>query len=278
VADREREALLQAARQGDGEALDALLQDVQPQIYRFSLKMCGQAEDAQDVLQETLLAAARTMRGFRGASSVSTWLYTIARSFCIKKRRRSVFAPEVVSLDADPAATRAVASPAPDPERGLADRELSEALDSAIAGLEPGSREVLVLRDVEGLSADEVAAVTGLSVPAVKSRLHRARLLVRERLLPRLAAATAAVPGYAADSACPDVLSLLSRHLEGEIGPAACADMERHVAGCSRCRAACESLRETLRLCSASPTPAVPEALRESIRKGIRALLDRQQG
>jgi RNA polymerase sigma-70 factor (ECF subfamily) len=274
VADHEREALLEAAREGDAEALEALLKDIQPRVYRFSLKMCGRPEDAQDVLQETLFAAARTVRGFRGGSSVSTWLYTIARSFCIKKRRKSVFAPEMVSLEADPAAARTAAAPTADPERSLADRELSSALQSAITALEPASREVLVLRDVEGLPADEVATITGLSVPAVKSRLHRARLAVRERLAPLLA--PAAVPA-AAGGPCPDVVSLLSRHLEGEIGPETCAEMERHVAGCSRCGAACASLRETLRLCRASPPPDVPESLKESIRRGIRALLEQRR-
>jgi RNA polymerase sigma-70 factor, ECF subfamily len=273
VADPGRDSLLEAARQGDGDALEALLKDVQPRIYRFSLKMCGRAEDAQDVLQETLFAAARAVRGFRGASSVSTWLYTIARSFCIKKRRRSVFAPEVVSLDAEPGAARSAAAPTRDPERSLSDREISSALQSAIASLEPAVREVLVLRDVEGLPADEVATITGLSVSAVKSRLHRARMAVRERLAPLLAP----LPVPAAPSgACPDVVMLLSRHLEGDIAPQTCAEMERHVADCPRCRSACESLRETLRLCRASAPPDVPEALKESIRKGIRALLEQR--
>ncbi|HYU42129.1 MAG TPA: RNA polymerase sigma factor, partial [Vicinamibacteria bacterium] len=222
MADLEREALLDAARQGDGDALEALLKDVQPRIYRFSLKMCGRTEDAQDVLQDTLFAAARTVRGFRGASSVSTWLYTIARSFCIKKRRRSVFTPTVVSLEADPAAARTAAAPGPDPERTLADRELASALEAAIAALDPASREVLVLRDMEELPADEVAAITGLSVSAVKSRLHRARLAVREQLAPTMAPFPPSVP--ARGHGCPDVLNLLSRHLEGEIAPETCAE------------------------------------------------------
>jgi RNA polymerase sigma-70 factor, ECF subfamily len=274
VADLERETLLDAARQGDGDALEALLKDVQPRIYRFSLKMCGRTEDAQDVLQDTLFAAARTVRGFRGASSVSTWLYTIARSFCLKKRRRSVFTPAVVSLEADPAAARTAAAPGPDPERTLADRELASALEAAIAALEPASREVLLLRDVEGLPADEVAAITGRSVSAVKSRLHRARLAVREQLAPMMAPFALSVP--VRGHGCPDVLNLLSRHLEGEIAAETCAEMERHVAACSRCRAACESLRETLKLCRSSPPPDVPEPVKESIREGIRALLEQR--
>ena len=85
--------LLARARKGDRDALNALLAHHQSQIYRFGLKMCRDSEDAQDVLQDTLFAMARGVGNFRGASSISTWLYTIARSFCIKKRRRSKFAP-----------------------------------------------------------------------------------------------------------------------------------------------------------------------------------------
>jgi RNA polymerase sigma-70 factor (ECF subfamily) len=87
-------------------------------------------------------------------------------------------------------------------------------------------REVLVLRDVEGLSAPEVGEVLGLSVEAVKSRLHRAAIAVRERVAPALGAAEPPKPG------CPDVLPLLSRHLEGELKPETCQEMERHLATC----------------------------------------------
>ena len=94
--------LLEAARAGDPVALEALLERFQPRVYRFGMKMCRDQEDAEDVLQETLLAMARTIRDFRGASSVTTWLYTIARSFCIKKRRKSKFAPDhIESLDTE---------------------------------------------------------------------------------------------------------------------------------------------------------------------------------
>lgn len=265
-----RDTVLEAARAGDAQALESLLKEHQARIYRFGLKMCGHPEDAQDVVQETMFAAARTIRGFRGSSSVSTWLYSIARSFCIKRRRRSVFAPEVVSLDEGAGDAHATPGPTPDPERTLAEREVAAALGSAIAALEPGMREVLVLRDVEGLSAAEVAEVTGLGVAAVKSRLHRARVAVRERLAPLLHAAP---PPAAAPGPCPDVVELLSRHLEGDIAPAACAEMERHVSRCPRCGAACESLRRTLRLCSATPPVELPQSLKESIRQGIRMVL-----
>ena len=80
--------LLDRARTGDRRALEDLIGRHQRRVYRFGLKMCRDPEDAKDVLQETLIAAARNIRDFRGASAVSTWLYTIARSFCIKRRRR----------------------------------------------------------------------------------------------------------------------------------------------------------------------------------------------
>jgi len=100
--------VLDAARAGDARALEMLLERHQAQVYRFGLKMCRDPEDAKDVLQDTLLAMARSVRDFRGASSISTWLYAIARSFCIKKRRRSTFATARAprSLDTD-AATEA---------------------------------------------------------------------------------------------------------------------------------------------------------------------------
>ena len=271
MGEGEPDALIRAAQGGDDDALDVLLKRYQPQIFRFGMKMCRDPEDAREVLQDTLFAAARTLRGFRGASSVSTWLYTIARSFCIKKRRHSVFTPEVVSLESGTSDAFGARDRGRDPERTLADREVGAALEEAIASLEPAYREVLLLRDVEGLSAAEVAEVTALSVAAVKSRLHRARASVRDRLAPLLAPLPAQTSSVAGE--CPDVVELLSRHLEGDIGRDACAEMERHVAACSSCHAACESLRQTLRLCGSTPAPEVPEELQQSIRSGIRGLL-----
>jgi RNA polymerase sigma-70 factor (ECF subfamily) len=267
----EADAIVRAAQAGDEEALNALLKRYQPQIFRFGLKMCRNPDDAGEVLQDTLVAAARTLHGFRGASSISTWLYTIARSFCIKRRRRSVFAPPVVSLESDSQAAATARDLGRDPERILADRELGAALQTAIAALEPGYREVLLLRDVEGLSAAEVAEITGLSVPAVKSRLHRARADVRARLAPLLR--PGGEPSLPDTATCPDVVQSLSRHLEGEIGRDDCAEMERHVADCPRCDAACQSLRQTLRLCGTTPAPEVPEPLQRSIRLAIRNVL-----
>ena len=132
IAERRRAAA--AARQGDTAALETLLVRNQPHLYRFGLRMCGNVEDAGDVAQESLISMARSVRDFRGDSSVSSWLYTIARRFCIKKRRRSKFAPaREESLDA-PATDVAqhLADPRPNPEQTATNRELATALTHAI--------------------------------------------------------------------------------------------------------------------------------------------------
>lgn len=265
------EHLLAAARAGDQRALETLLERHQAQVYRFGMKMCRDPEDAKDVLQETLIAMARGVRDFRGASSISTWLYTIARSFCIKKRRRSKFAPEEErSLDTD-VVVEAARLPAPgdNPDEALASRQTERALMQAIAQLEPTYREVLLLRDVEGLTAPEVAEVVGISVEAVKSRLHRARLSVRAHVAPLLGVEPAPLAG-----GCPDVLTMFSQHLEDEISSDQCAQMERHLEGCARCRGTCETLKRTLALCrTVGPSVPVPPAVQASVKMALRSFL-----
>jgi RNA polymerase sigma-70 factor (ECF subfamily) len=237
--------------------------------------MCRDEEDAKDVLQETLLAASKGAQDFRGDSSVSSWLYAIARSFCIKKRRRSKHAPDsIVSLDA--AGSVEASSSSPDEE--AASKELRAALEHAIGSLEPLYREVLLLRDVDGLTAPEVASALGIGVDAVKSRLHRARVAVRTQLAPLLEAPASTSSGdgdgVGALPGCPPVVEMLSQYLEGDIAADDCARMESHVAGCPRCSAACDSLKRTLALCGSQRSgQGVPEDVQKSVRAAIRAAL-----
>lgn len=271
VADDE---LLERARAGDGQALDELLLSHQARIYRFGLRMCRDPEDAKDVVQDTLLAMARNVRDFRGASSVSTWLYAIARSFCIKQRRKSRLAGEGdPSGDAGAAGeTARLADPSKDPEEALASRQIEHAIAAAIAALDPMYREVLLLRDVEGLTAPEVAEVVGVSVQAVKSRLHRARLSVRAQVAPMLGMADEAP---AAPGTCPDILTVFSQHLEDEISADVCAEMERHLLVCERCRRSCDTLKRTLALCRTAQGPTqVPPSVQASVRRALRQFLD----
>lgn len=262
--------LLAAVRSGDKGALEQLLEKHQAQVYRFGMKMCRDPEDAREILQDTLLALARGATDFREASSLSTWLYTVARSFCIKKRRRRKSAPQETSLEASPEADR-VADQSRGPDEVLSGKQVEAALDRAIHQLEPDQREVLVLRDVEGLTAPEVAHVLGISAQAVKSRLHRARLAVRESVAPLL---DLPPEGLAPTGACPDVLTLLSKHLENEIGPDVCAEMERHLEGCPRCRASCASLKQTLSLCQTAGSEAnVPPGVKSAVQTALKDFL-----
>ncbi len=268
------EELLGAARRGDRAALEALLLRYQSRVYGFGMRMCRDPEDAKDVLQDTLLAMARTVRDFRGASSVSTWLYTIARSFCAKKRRRgrSVSAEPLPTDPLHGADPVQVPHPGPTPETNLEHRETEAVLAHAIAGLTPTYREVLVLRDVEGLSAAEVAEVLGISVDAVKSRLHRARLSVRDTLAPALGIQRERAP-LGTLRTCPAVLMLFSRHLEGEISADLCAQMQEHVDHCARCRDDCASLQRALQICRTARSPQVPYSVQQSVRDHLRKLI-----
>jgi RNA polymerase sigma-70 factor, ECF subfamily len=270
--DRADDALLAALHEGDEGALSTLLSRHAPAVYRFGMKMCRDPEDAKDVLQDTLLAAARGLRDFRGASSLSTWLYSVARSFCIKKRRRSKHAPdETVSLDQDAVGQDAI-SPAIAPDEAAAGRELGVALDAAIAALDPIYREVLILRDVEGLTAPEVAEVLDVTVDTVKSRLHRARADVKAKLAPIFPTEAAVVKPSSAGG-CPAVVGLFSRYLEGEIGPVECQAMQLHVDSCSSCSAACESLRRTVALCRTAGREKLPADIERRVRHALEAVV-----
>jgi RNA polymerase sigma-70 factor (ECF subfamily) len=263
--ERSDQELLDALGAGDREALAELVERHAPAVYRFAAKMCREPEDAKDVLQETLLSAARGLGDFRGDSSLTTWFYAVARSFCIKKRRKSKFAPaETVSLERSGEVVHVPDKSLP-PDEVAAGRELGAALDRAISALEPDYREVLLLRDVEGLTAPEVAKVVGASVAAVKSRLHRARAEVRARLEPQ-PLATQMAP------ACQDVVLMFSRFLEDEIGTAECEKMSEHIKVCERCRATCDSFEHTLNLCRAARGRQVPSEVQIQVRQALRAL------
>lgn len=268
--------LLEQAQGGDDGALSALLERYQPLLFRFGMRMCGSREDAEDVVQESMIAAIRTLANFRGEASVSTWLYTIARSFCIKKRRRSKFAPqEMASLDEDRPDLEAAADASPvTPEEAASEAELEIAIKTAMLALDPGQREVLVLRDVEGLSAKEVADITELSVGAVKSKLHRARASLRKALEPLVGELAAQAP----TPSCPDIEEMFSRSLEGEIDTELCKRMMDHVETCPHCKRTCDMLHSVLKTCQASPVPKVPQTVQAAVRRAMRGHVESAEG
>jgi RNA polymerase sigma-70 factor, ECF subfamily len=170
------------------KAFDKLYRDHVDLIYRFAQRLCGEPEAAKDLVQETFLNAYRGFERFRGDAQISTWLYTIASRACLRMRRRRKGAPDrELSLEefiptSDGEFRLQIPIDGLSPEEALQNKELRHALDAAIDQLPKKYKMVLVLRDMQDLSAKEVGIIMGVNERAVKSRLHRARLFVRRQL------------------------------------------------------------------------------------------------
>lgn len=254
-------SLLERARAGDREALARLLEEVAPLAHRFGLRMCRHAADAEDVLQDTLLSVAKHLGEFRGDSSLSSWVFTLARTACARRRRGIKNQPHL------PEEAAHAADSGDDPAHAAEQRELSRAVDEALSSLSEEHREVLLLRDMEGLTAAEVAKTTGLSVEAVKSRLHRARAALRNALKPVLEPTAPA-----REAGCPDILAAFSRKLEGDLESADCAAMEEHLAVCPSCASVCGALRTALGACRAQASGKVSPEVQSRVRAALREL------
>lgn len=180
--------LIQAINAGQYDLFHDLVKRYEQRLYNFSLRMCWNPSDAEDLVQETFLNVFRYLKDFRYETKFKNWLYRIATSTCIKKRRRSKFAPErELSLDEfipnDEAAAQAhVPEWAMMPLDKMLNEELAEMINLAILSLPEKYRMVIILRDIEGFSTVETAQILDISPSNVKVRLHRARLFLREKL------------------------------------------------------------------------------------------------
>src|SRR6266403_4444605 len=179
-------ALVASAKAGDVGSFEELVRRYDRNVFRIAQHITQNREDAEDVVQDAFLKAYTNLGQFQGQSKFYTWLVRIAVNEALMKLRRR--RPErMVSLDEevkteDDSVPREVADWSPNPEQMYNQAELRDILTRTIQGLPPGFRTVFVLRDVEGLSTEETAQALELSIPAVKSRLLRARLQLRERL------------------------------------------------------------------------------------------------
>jgi RNA polymerase sigma-70 factor, ECF subfamily len=178
--------LVSQAREGDTQAFGELVRRYEGKIFRLAQHITQNREDAEDVLQETFLKAYEHLEQFQGQSKFYTWVVRIAVNQALMKLRRRK-TDKSVSLDdtidtGEDTIVREIAAWDENPEQQFSREEIGQILDSAIQDLEPPYRSVFVLRDMEELSTEETAEALGLSVPAVKSRLLRARLQLREKL------------------------------------------------------------------------------------------------
>ena len=236
-------------------------------IYALGMRLCGNAGDAEDLVQETFLQAHRKWHQFRGDSKPSTWLYTIAARVCIRHRRLRSGEPRRMESFEDllPAHEKGIMGidPSTDPERWARNEELRHTLETAIARLPPAFRLPLTLKELMELSVDEVAAVLSLKPSTVKTRLHRARLFLARELRRKLPAASAPPPDHSRQM-CLDLLKAkqdsLDRGVKFPVNPEEL---------CSRCRSLFASLDLTTDVCMNLREGELPEALRELVETTI---------
>ena len=180
--------LIQDIQNGHQELFAELIQRYEQALYNFGMKICGQPSDAEDLVQDTFINVFRYLKSFRYETKFKNWLYRIATSICIKRRRRSKFAPErELSLDEflpqdEATVEQEVPQWAALPLDRVLNEELGRKLRQAILELPEKYRMVLVLRDIEGFSTEACAQILNLTPANIKVRLHRARLFLRDQL------------------------------------------------------------------------------------------------
>ena len=187
----DEEALLTGLKAGDRHACACLLKRFAPRVYAVALRMTGDPDEAEDVLQETFISACKHVQDFEGRSALGTWLHRIATNAALMRLRRHT--PDIVSLDQPITSLdgedipREIADWTFYPAGHALDGETRQVIEQAIAQLPDTLRTVFILREIEGLSTEETAEMLGIGLSATKGRLHRARLRLRELLTPYFA-------------------------------------------------------------------------------------------
>jgi RNA polymerase sigma-70 factor, ECF subfamily len=263
-------------RRGDQAALEQALGLLQNTVFSFSMRVCGQREDAKDTMQEVLLKSVPYLPKFDSPKALVVWLYKVAKNRCLMSRRRSKFAParelsleelmpdrkELEQLSADGSIN---------PEAYAIHSENASRLREAIQRLPAQYRIVLVLRDMEGLTDDEVAEITGLRPGTVRVRLHRARLFVRKELMsaskphrPKPAVPVVSSAEVPRPARCKELFAQLSNYLDDQLDDSLCGELEKHIGGCGPCQVFLASLEATIEQCRKAPAecPTGKEATR----------------
>jgi len=280
----ELEQAVELLRRGDDDALEQALALLQNTVFSFSMKVCGQREDAEDTMQEVLLKSVPYLPKFDSPRALVVWLYKVAKNRCLMSRRRSKFAPKQdLSLDElmpdRKELERLTADGSINPEAFAIRSEEAGLLRRAIQKLPAQYRMVLVLRDMEGLSDEEVAEVTGLRSGTVRVRLHRARLFVRKEVMQmrkpgsvrtaESASSRASANGQTRPPRCKAMFAELSNYLDEQLDDSLCEEMEKHLDGCGPCQSFLASLEATIsdlrRLPNQLPDRATAARLRKQL-------------
>ncbi len=281
--------VVQLIQRQDEASLEEALRLLQDMVFSFSMRVCGQRQDAEDTMQEVLFKSVPYLPKFDSPKALAVWLYKVAKNRCLMTRRKSKFAPTAsLSLDElmpDPREMKKLAGEtASTPETSLLRRESASRLKEAVQKLPPAYRLILVLHDMEELSKAEIAAITGLRLGTVRVRLHRARLFVRKELAKperhrakeRPAAKGAAPPGTR-EPRCKELFAELSGYLDDELDDSLCEELEKHLHGCAPCQAFLATLQGTIEQCravpGASPNPDAASNLRREVLSQYQAVL-----
>ena len=180
--------LIAEFKAGSMEAMEKIVERYENQLFTFGLKMCGHVQDAEDIVQETFLNAFRYLDRFREETKLRNWLFKIATRACIRKRRKKKCEPDKeISLESfvqkDGSHARyEIPDWSDDPSNNVLRSELKKVIDAAVLSLPTKYRLVFNLRDIEGFNTEETAEILGISAQSVKTRLHRARFFLREKI------------------------------------------------------------------------------------------------
>jgi len=285
----EIEQAVRLLQQDDEKSLEQALSLLQNTVFSFSMRVCGQREDAEDTMQEVLVKSVPYLPRFDNPKALLVWLYKVAKNRCLMNRRRSKFAPaQELSLDAlmpDRTELERLSSDGINPEMFAIRSEEAGRVREAIQRLPPQYRIVLVLRDMEGLTDDEVAEITGLRPGTVRVRLHRARLFVRKELMkmwkPRGRKPAAPVaspptnPGTPRPARCKAMFAELSNLLDEKLDDSMCMELEQHLDGCEPCKAFVKTLEATLNALRQDPGAAPSSIKTGKLRKELRMQYER---
>jgi RNA polymerase sigma-70 factor (ECF subfamily) len=278
----EIEKVVELIRHKDAESLEEALGLLQNTVFSFSMKVCGQREDAEDTMQEVLLKSVPNLAKFESPRALVVWLYKVAKNQCLMSRRRSKFAPkEALSIEELMPDRRELGNLSAHgegtPENSLVRRENAKRLREALQKLPPDYRLILVLHDMEELSDEDIAEITGLRMGTIRVRLHRARLFVRKELAKRdhhgaAAERTRSRPQVVIGPRtrrCKEMFAELSNYLDDALDDSLCEELEKHMAGCQPCEAFLSSLEESIEQCrtatNESPDPDLAARLRREL-------------
>jgi RNA polymerase sigma-70 factor (ECF subfamily) len=282
----EIEQVVQLIQRKDPKSLEEALALLQSTVFSFSMKVCGQRQDAEDTMQEVLLKSVPNLPKFDNPKALMVWLYKVAKNRCLMSRRKSKFAPKqdlsLEDLMPDRQELQKLSgSPDGTPETSLLRRESAKRLREAVQKLPPDYRLVLVLHDMEELSDEDVAEITGLRLGTIRVRLHRARLFVRKQLAKldqhRGQRRTAKPAGEIQPSAlprqrhCKEMFAELSNYLDDELDDSLCEELEKHMEGCEPCKAFLSSLKESIQKCRAAPNESPDPNLTAKLRRELMA-------